>query len=156
MIHTAFLTDYTNRIYTLPAPNNNLKLFLSLCPGSEILTAVYEHEPDDFRSNWYNYKFKNASRQLVLVEPDEEFKQTAIKITQYLDLWKDLISKLNFIYEKESSPFRFEVAIEKELVITLALCKTRCQKILIDNFHNGDINTARFQINRETFNNVLL
>lgn len=156
MIHTAFLTDYTNRIYTLPAPNNNLKLFLALCPGSEILTAVYEQAPNDFYTNWYNYKFKHALRQFVSVEPDEEFKQTAIKLTQYLELWKDLISKLNFIYEKESSPFRFEIGTEKELVITLAQCKTRCQEILINNFHNGDIKTAKFQIDRETFNNILL
>jgi hypothetical protein len=156
MIHTAFLTDYTNRIYTLPAPNNNLKLFLGLCPGSEILTAVYESAPDDFYTNWYNYKFKNASRQFVLVEPDEEFEQTAIKLTQYLDVWKDLISKLNFIYEKESSPFRFESTIEKALIETLTQCKDRCEEILTYNFHSGNIDTAKFLIARETFNNILL
>jgi len=156
MIHTAFLTDYNNRIYTLPAPNNNLKLFLSLCPGSEILTAVYEREPEDFFHKWYNYKFKNSNRQFVLVETDEEFKQTAIKLTQYLEMWKEIISKFNFIYEKESSPFRFESYIEKELVETLTQCKARCEKIIIENYHYGNLQTAKFQIDRETFNNILL
>lgn len=156
MIHTAFLTDYNNRIYTLPATHNQLKLFLGLCPGSEIFTAVYENEPEDFRSNWYNYKFKNSARQFIKLEHDDVFFESAIKITKFLDLWKDIIGKLNFIYERESSPFRFENTIDPELITTLTQCKYRCEKIIIDNYQSNNVEQARFLLARETFNNILL
>lgn len=156
MIHTAFLTDYNNRIYTLPSAHNSLKLFLSLCPGSEIMTAVYENEPQDFQSNWYNYKFKNSNRQFLLLDDDIEFKNLAVKINNYLDLWKDVISKLNFIYDKESDPFKFNKHFDETLLEILRQCQQRCEEIIIDNFNHGNIKQAKYDVDRETFNNILL
>jgi hypothetical protein len=156
MIHTAFLTDYTNRLYTTPSKHSNLKLFLTLCPGSEIITAQYDCAPDDLHDNWFNYKFKVADRKFVLLEDDLDFKNTAIKLNLYLSLWNDVINKLNFIYDKESSPFKFNEYPDLELIETLKLCQKRCEEILIENYYSGNINKARFNIDRETFNNILL
>jgi hypothetical protein len=156
MIHTAFLTDYTNRIYTLPSAHNTLKLFLSLCPGSEIMTAVYDQEPSDFQTNWFNYKFKNSDRYFHLLEDDHDFKNLSIKINGYLDLWKDVISKLNFIYDKESNPFKFNKHFDEKLLETLRQCQQRCEEIIIDNFNSGNVKQAKYNIDRETFNNILL
>lgn len=158
MIHTAFLTDYSNRIYTLPAPHSALKLFLSLCPGNEITTAQYEEDvvPQDFYSNWYNYKFKAAAGSFVAVEYDEAFAQYAIKIDAYLKLWQDVINKLNFIYDKESDPFKFNKTTDSEFIDNLRACQLRCEKIIRENFSRGSVEQARFDLNRETFNNILL
>jgi hypothetical protein len=156
MIHTAFLTDYTNRIYTLPANHNSLKLFLSLCPGSEIMTAVYDQTPGDFQTNWYNYKFKNSNKQFSLLDEDLEFKNSAIKINLYHNLWKDVINKLNFIYDRESDPFKFNNNFDKHLMETLTQCQQRCEQIIVENFNSGTIEKAKFNIDRETFNNILL
>ena len=156
MIHTAFLTDYTNRLYSIPSKHSNLKLFLTLCPGSEIMTAQYETVPDDLNNNWFNYKFKVVERKFLLLEEDTEFKNTAIKINQYLLLWTDVINKLNFIYDKESDPFRFNTYPDAELIETLKNCQKRCEKIIVDNYLSGNISKAKFNIDRETFNNILL
>jgi hypothetical protein len=159
MIHTAFLTDYSNRIYTLPAPHSALKLFLSLCPGNEITTAQYEEDvvPQDFYSNWHNYKFKAAERKFVAVEYDATFVSYAIKIDQHLKLWQDVISKLNFIYDKESDPFKFNRSDDNEFIENLRGCQQRCEQIIIASFHdNITFEQARFNLNRETFNNILL
>ena len=158
MIHTAFLTDYSNRIYTLPAPHSALKLFLSLCPGNEIATAQYEEDvlPLDFYSNWYNYKFKAAERRFVAVEYDEVFAEYAIKIDAYLKLWQDVINKLNFIYDKESDPFKFNKSLDSEFIQNLQACQRRCEKLIRENFSRGSVDQARFDLNRETFNNILL
>lgn len=156
VIHTAFLTDYTNRIYSLPAPHNTLKLFLSLCPGSEIMTAIYESQPEDFNSNWFNYKFKNTGKTFVLMDKDLAFESLAVKINQYLTLWKDVISKLNFIYDKESDPFKFNSYFDQTLLTTLQQCQQRCQHVIVENFNSGSIEKAKFDVGRETFNNILL
>ena len=158
MIHTAFLTDYSNRIYTLPAPHSALKLFLSLCPGNEITTAQYEEDvvPRDFYSNWYTYKFKAAEGRFVAVDYDKTFTEQAIKIDTYLKLWQDVISKLNFIYDKESDPFKFNKSLDSEFIQNLQACQQRCEKIIRINFVGGSVQQAKFNLSRETFNNILL
>jgi hypothetical protein len=158
MIHTAFLTDYSNRIYTLPASHSALKLFLSLCPGSEIITAQYEADvlPQDFYSNWHNYKFKVAENRFVAVEYDKTFADQAIKIDAYLKLWQDVISKLNFIYDKESDPFKFNKSLNGEFIQNLQACQLRCEDIIRRNFVRGSVLRTKFDLNRETFNNILL
>jgi hypothetical protein len=120
------------------------------------MTAVYDCEPSDFRTNWHNYKFKNSNRQFLLLDEDIEFKKLAVKINDYLNLWKDVISKLNFIYDRESDPFKFNNHFDEKSLETLRQCQQRCEEIIVVNFNSGNVKQAKYDIDRETFNNILL
>jgi hypothetical protein len=156
MISTAFLTDYNKRLYATGAPHNHLKLFCGLVPGSEIITAEYFDTPDDFNNSWFNYRYLQDTREFIHNPADIEFKKLAEKINSFLPLWTSVINKLNFVYKRECSPFKFEEPIDPTLITVLQSVSQRCEDIIIVNYKNNNYSKAVYDIGRVTFLNIFL
>lgn len=153
-MYSAFLTDYRKQIYASSKSNSHLKLFLSLVPGSEIISAEYDEAPVDFM---YNNRYIQDERRFVHNPADGEFIDASLKINSFLELWSSVINKLNFVYQKESDPFLFNKRIDADnLTLLLRESADRCQKIIVDNFNHGTIGDAKYNIGRETILNIYL
>jgi hypothetical protein len=155
MISTAFLTDYNKRLYSRGSAHNHLKLFCSLIPGSEIVTAEYESEPTDFESHWFNYRYLQDNKQFIHDLADSDFAMLSNKTVQFLKLWSHVISKLNFVYQRDSNPFLWNTQND-DLNKLLSDVANRCEMIIINNFKINDYNQARYDIERETYLNIFL
>lgn len=156
MKHTSLLTDYFGRLYCPPAPHNQLKLFHSLIPGSEIITAVYNTEPADIDNFYFRYQYISSKSEFVEINETSEFRDLAKKTTIFLDIWKEVIYKLNFIYSKEKSAFNFENEIDENLKAILIDCKDRCQQLIISGFEKNLKDETNFLVKRELLTNMML
>jgi hypothetical protein len=156
MKHTSLLTDYFGRLYCPPAAHNQLKLFHSLIPGSEIITAVYGTEPSDIDNFYFRYQYVNSKSEFVEINEDLEFRELAIKTKKFLELWKEIIDKLNFIHSKEKSAFNFENQIDENLKEILIGCKNRCQYLIISGFEKNQFEETNFLVKRELLTNMML
>jgi hypothetical protein len=156
MKHTSLLTDYFGRLYCVPSPHNHLKLLQTLIHGSEIITAIYESEPLDINNHYFRYQYQNSTSEFVEILEAPEFRELAIKTNKFLDIWKEVINKLNFIYEKERNVFLFEDQIDDNFRKVLLDCKSRCEQILIDGFHKNAPEETLFLIKRELLTNMML
>lgn len=156
MKHTSLLTDYFGRLYCPPAAHNQLKLFHSLIPGSEIITAVYGEEPSDIDNFYFRYQYVNSKSEFVEINEDLEFRELAIKTKKFLELWKEIIDKLNFIHSKEKSAFNFETRIDENLKEVLIGCKNRCQHLIISGFEKNQFEETNFLVKRELLTNMML
>lgn len=156
MISTAFLTDYNKRLYARGAAHNHLKLFNSLIPGSEIITAEYSETPIDFNISWFDYRYIQESREFINSQSDKEFQILAEKTDSFLELWIVVINKLNFVYRKHCDPFEFNKFPDSELITVLREAANRCEEIIVTNFNKNDYDQAKHDIGRETFYNMFL
>jgi hypothetical protein len=156
MKHTSILTDYFGRLYCPPAAHNQLKLFHSLIPGSEIITAVYDKEPSDLDNFYFRYQYVNLKSEFVEINEDLKFRELAIKTKKFLEMWKEVIDKLNFIHSKEKSAFNFENEIDESLKEVLIDCKNRCQRLIISGFEKNQFEETNFLVKRELLTNMML
>ena len=156
-MYSAFLTDYRKQIYVVSRSNSHLKLFLSLVPGSEIISAEYDGTPANFNTEWYNNRYIQDERRFVQNPAEDGFINDSLKINSFLELWSGVISKLNFVYQKEADPFLFNKRFDSDnLTLLLQESATRCQRIIVDNFNHGTIGDAKYNIGRETILNIYL
>lgn len=156
MISTAFLTDYNKRIYVPGAPHNQLRLFCGLIPGSEIVTAEYQHAPDDFNTNWFDYRYLQDHKKFIHDPAGDDFKSIAQRTGKFLNLWSSVISKLNFVYRRDSDPFNWNVNTDPNLIKLLDDVAKRCESIISVNFKIDNYDRAKYDIDRETILNIFL
>lgn len=155
MIHPTLLIDHKNQIYVAASSHLYLKLFMGLVPGSEIMVTSTQHRPDDFEMNWFNYRYIHENREYVYNVSDFEFSELAMKINSFLDLWIMVVDKLNFVYERDLDPFKFNRQSESgDLVTLLRDTADRCQEIIVNNFHHGSFGDAKHNIRRELLLNM--